>query len=138
MFCLDVVSYHLGFLGIQPKANLGALLLHSAQELLSLLHVVGDKADVVRIVQVCKNYCRVSSGPPWSYCEAKFLLSATDSLPESEVQDYDKVEGVYRVSPCSTPARMSNSSLLPSGVTTLALEPAFMDSIARSQLGGTL
>ncbi|KAI9548688.1 hypothetical protein NQZ68_007556 [Dissostichus eleginoides] len=32
---------------------------------------------------------------------------------------------------------MSNSSLLPSGVTTLALVPAYMVSIARSRLGGT-
>ena len=49
----DVVGDNLGFLGIEPKTNLGTFRLHSGQELLCLLYTVRYQADVVCIAQVC-------------------------------------------------------------------------------------
>lgn len=52
--------------------------------------------------------------------KARFLLPSFDGIPLYVIQDCYEEEG------CDTPASMSHSWLVPSGVTTLALVPEYM------------
>ena len=75
---------------------------------------------------------RFSLGNPTS----KFFLSTTDNLPYGIVRDYNNRKGA-KVSPCRTPAMMSNQSVSPSVIMTLALVLLYIELMAHNKSGGT-
>ena len=75
---------------------------------------------------------RFSLGNPTS----KFFLSTTDNLPYGIVGDYNNRKGA-KVSPCRAPAMMSNQSVSPSVMMTLALVLLYIELMAHNKSGGT-